>query len=47
LIQKIDKTADGPNGDQSPKAGHGDLEKKIFPILTEPGSNEGSSEQEK
>jgi len=43
----MDKTADGPNGDQSPEAGHGGLEKNIFPMLTEPGSNKGPSEQEK
>ncbi|MEE8259508.1 MAG: hypothetical protein V3R14_00770 [Nitrospinaceae bacterium] len=47
LIQKMDKTADGPQGDQGPEAGHGSFEKNIFPMFTEPGSNEGPSEQEK
>jgi hypothetical protein len=43
----MDKTADDPNGYQSPEARHGGLEKNIFPMLTEPGSNKGSREQEK
>lgn len=47
LIQPMDETADRPQGDQSPEAGHGGFEKNIFPMFTEPGSNEGSSEQEK
>jgi hypothetical protein len=47
LIQKMDETADDPKGDQGPEAGHGDLEKNIFPMFTEPGSNESRSEQDK
>jgi len=41
----MDETADGTKGDQGPEAGHSGLEKNIFPMLAEPGSNEGPSEQ--
>jgi hypothetical protein len=43
----MDETADSPQGDQSPEAGYGGLEKNIFPIFTEPGSNESRNEQNK
>jgi hypothetical protein len=47
LIQKMNETADGPQGDQGPKSGHGGLEKYIFPMFTEPGGHEGPGEQGK
>jgi len=47
LIQKMDKTADGPQGDQGPETGNGGFEKNIFPMFAEPGSNEGTGKQEK
>jgi hypothetical protein len=47
LGKKMDPTADNPKSNKSPEAGHGGLEKNTFPMFTEPGSNEGSSEQEK
>jgi hypothetical protein len=42
----MNETADSPKGDQGPEAGHGSLEKNIFPMFAEPGSNEGPSEQD-
>ncbi len=47
LIQKMNETADGPQGDQGPKSGNGGLEKHVFPMFAEPGGHEGPSEQGK
>jgi len=47
LIQKMDETADGPQGDQGPEAGNGSFEKNIFPMFAEPGSHKGPGKQEK
>ena len=43
----MDQAADGPKGDQGPETGHSRFEENIFPVLTEPGSDEGSGEQDK
>jgi hypothetical protein len=37
LIDEMDETADGPQRDQGPEAGHGGFEKYTFPEFTEPG----------
>ena len=42
----MDETADRPECDQCPEAGHGGLEENVFPMLAEPGGHESTGEQD-
>jgi len=44
LIDEMDETADGPQCDQGPEAGHGGFEKNAFPEFTESGGYERQRE---